>query len=195
MPTLTFPITASANDKTVTATGSSYPPTGTPSHDATGTSILVDKSFGAGPVYSLYTGNLKWVTSSLGAGANVTSATLRIFVVTSGIVNADSRSLTAEWHVFDGTASDWTSTVGTSANAGVTLASLTANSTNDIPLTNLSNVSRTGTTGLRLHISGGAPTGNNDLYIASYDDSTAPEPQLIITYSLGGGDLLGMVGI
>jgi hypothetical protein len=146
--------------------------------------------------YYVYCGLLKWDTSSLGAGATVTSAVLKMYPTFK--VNQGSLSLRGEYYAWDGSsASDHTadSTSGTTAFNAVTLSSITTSANNDFTLVNLSNVNKTGETKIRLHITGTTPTNLNELSIASFDHSTLQEPRLEVTYTLSGGDLIGMVGI
>ena len=55
----------------------------------------------------------------------------------------------------------WTSTVSTSASTGNAISALTIGTQNDLTLQNLGSISLTGQTGLRLHIDGGQPSGEN----------------------------------
>ena len=49
-------------------------------------------------------------------------------------------------------------------------------------LVGLGSVSTTGSTGLRLHLSGGQPSADNYVQVAAFEDSR-PEPQLVVSYS------------
>ncbi|MCA1834492.1 MAG: hypothetical protein LC750_17495, partial [Actinobacteria bacterium] len=52
----------------------------------------------------------------------------------------------------------------------------------DIPIADTSGISTSGTTGLRLAIDGGEPTGQNSLCLATNDDPTLPGPALLINF-------------
>lgn len=189
MPTIPFPITAGSQDGWVDSSGGSYPPGSTPSFNSTDSFIYADKEF----LGSYRVGNalLKFDTSALPDNAQVTFATLRVWVAAKANINA--RNLTADWFTWTGTSSDYTEAAGTNALSGVAISSITANSDNDFTLSNVQNVSTSGFTYLRLHISGGQPSGQNYVAISTYED-TNTEPRLIVTYSVGG-DLVGQVGI
>ena len=63
-----------------------------------------------------------------------------------------------------------------------------------IPLTDLSGVSKTGYTGIRLSISGAAaPAAKAAVRFASHEDATNPEPQLEVTYSEAGAATVPVV--
>lgn len=198
MPTDTFGIAANGNDGIVWRSGPAYPPAGAAQNDTTDISITADRGY-IGGQYFVQNGKLKWDTSSLPDGATITAATLRIVPVY--VVNTNSLSLTMDWYVFDGSSSDFSHNALTTAHSGTALSAVTSlNTANDFALTNLSNISKTGTTGIRLHISqrasDAAPTGDNGLSFASREDTTYTEPQLIVTYTLvSAQDLIGQVGI
>lgn len=199
MPTDTFSITASGNDKQVgTGTQASYPPaTSALEHNTTSATITVARSKYGGGAFEVIVGCLKWDTSSLPDDVTITAAVLRCVVTDK--FNPDSLSLTAGWYLFDGTSADFSHNPETNAHAGTTIASLNTGVSTDFTLANLTNISKTGNTGLRLHLSQRAsdnePTGDNEVLIASYDDLSIAEPKLVVTYSVGGGDLVGQVGI
>lgn len=91
----------------------------------------------------------------------------------------DNRSLTGEWYdpgaAVD--AADWVETASSTAFS-IDLGSLTVGAYNDITLSSPSTVSKTGRTGLRLHISGGEPTFINEALI----NKGANPPKLSVTY-------------
>lgn len=196
MPTDTFPISASANDKYVFVSAAAYPPSGTPTHQSAATSIYAQRDLSA-PNYFITNAEMKWDTSSLPDNAIPSSALLRVYVVSKS--NADSLSATLDWYIFNGSAADYSAAPLTTAHAGTALSAIGTSATYDFALTNLSNISVAGFTGLRMHIaqraSDAAPTGANNLIMASFDDATLVEPQLIVTYTTGGADLVGMVGV
>ena len=63
------------------------------------------------------------------------------------------------------------------------MSSITTGATNDFALTGLSSIATSGYTGLRLLVDGGQPSGDNYVQIASFDNPTLPEPQLVVTYT------------
>jgi hypothetical protein len=132
--------------------------------------------------YEVFAGLVRFDTSAIPADATVTSATLRVFV--PGKANADGRNLVAEW--YDGSnwpivAADWSLDSSASALTGFAVSQIRTQASNDIPLSNVAGISKTGYTGLRLHLDGGQPTGDNYVQISSFE-STQP-PQLIVTYT------------
>ena len=60
---------------------------------------------------------------------------------------------------------------------------------NNLALQSLDLISKTGPTALRLHVNGGAPNGENNVFFASLENpnSNRPEPQLIVTYTTTSG--------
>lgn len=207
MPTATFGDTTrdatllgnmvNADDGYIIATGpypGTYPPTGTPIIDTSAFNIVVQRYRSANQ-YGVSNGLIKWNTSSLPDNAVITAATLRIYVTSKS--NVDALSLVADWYTWSGVTGDYTATPQSNAYGGIALSSITASADNSLTLINMAaNVSRTGYTYLRLHLSdSGAPSGTNQVVIASVADITNPEPRLDVVYTLGGGDLLGMVGV
>lgn len=197
MPTATFNAShmVSADDQDISR-GTGYPPSGTITRGITSATVVdVERTLDVS--YFVVNGLVRWDTSSLPDNAVVSAATLRIWV--NSRTSANSLNLTAGWYAWDGTSSsDYTSTPETSALAGTALSSITTGASNDFILLSPASVSLSGYTSLRFHISqraaDAAPTGINQLQFRSFDHATDPEPQLIVTYELGG-DLIGMVGI
>lgn len=181
-PTTTFNVSASGDDGSVFASDASYPP-GADSAGTASQSTLTRRTF-SGALFSVEVVLVRWDTSSLPDAATVDAATFRPRVIATG--DADGRSFTAEWYEAGtiGT-EDYTSTAGTDAHAGTLIGELLQGGDNDFALANVSNVSLTGYTGLRLHISGGQPTGNNFIEFATFDNETLTEPRLIVDYTEG----------
>src|SRR5439155_13028215 len=101
-------------------------------------------------------------TSALPDNATVTSATLKVYVTAKA--DADDRSLMAEYY----SSSNWPIdpadySLSSSGNAlsGADITGITVGSVNSFALTGLTGISTTGYTGLRLHVSGGQPNGDN----------------------------------
>lgn len=182
-PTSTFNVAASGDDGEALGSGAGYPPSATLAVSANA-SIELQKTLGAN--YTVSVALIRFDTSSLPDDATIDSATLRIRVTATDDIN--SRSLTVEWYDAGtiGT-EDYTATVGTDAHAGTAIGSISGGADNDFVLVNVSNVSKTGYTGLRLHISGGAPTGGNFVFFAAFDHATLTEPRLIVEYTEAAG--------
>lgn len=186
MPTTNFSVAVSADDGSVSGIGNTYAPA------ASNTSIAsinenVTKTFSS-PNYTVSDMLMRWDTSSIPDAATILDAKLR-FVLSSKTDGADNRNLNVEWYSSANwpiDLTDYAALVGTTA-AVVDLAALTAGASNDITLTPAGNVNKTGYTGLRLGLDGGAPTVINQLQIASFDHTTSTEPILVVTWTMGGG--------
>jgi hypothetical protein len=143
---------------------------------------------------------LRFDTSALPDNANILSATLRLYV--SAKADADNRTLIGEWYPSSEwpiDPSDYALTSPATALAGADITQLAVGTTNDLPLiglgsssaagagsistTGATSISTTGYSALRLQVAGDQPTGDNYVQIASFDDPTRPEPQLIVTYN------------
>lgn len=166
MPTLTFSPQSTLGAGAVRGAGSSYPPAFTAA-DLAPSSVTVQRSLQSGSHY-VTCGLLRYDTSSIPDGATVESAYLELWVLYRSGVN--SRKLVAEWYDAGSTwdSGDYTTTAAATAHAGTLLSAIPAGSlTNDAPskiqlaLTSLSSISLTGITGIRLHVDGTTPTGNN----------------------------------
>lgn len=198
MASQTFTV-VDADDYWVYRATGGYPPSGTTFVQTTGfDEVQVSRYKTSGTNYQLSVGLLKFDTSSLPDAAVITAATLRVYVTDNESV--DSLNLTADWYLGTVTTSDYTATPGTDALSGVAITSLTTTSDNDLALTNVAaNISTTGSTGLRLHVSqraaDAAPTGRNEVLIADASHATAPEARLIVTYSSGVSYLVGAVHV
>lgn len=173
----TFTVGADADDGYVWGGPAAYPPSAAGAN-TTATTINVEKF----PAYYIYVGLTRWDTSSLPDTAVVSAATARLYG--DLINNLDSRNLTADWYDAGtiGT-EDYTSTVGTNAHAGTSLSSLITGGYNSVALTNVNNVSTTGYTGLRWHISGEAPTDTNTFRFYSFAQGAGYRPELVVTYN------------
>ena len=192
--TVTFDIATGADDGEVKAnnmgTGAPYPPATTPTANTTATTFAVRRS---GPVFSGYevrVGLLRFDTSALPDGATVTGATLRLYV--TGTDSDNGRSLVGEWYSAANwpiDSGDYTLNAAATAHAGTPISSLTVNSQNNFTLQNLASISTTGSTGLRLHVAGGAPNGENNVFFNSFENNNnnRPKPQLTVTYTSTSG--------
>jgi subtilisin family serine protease len=182
--TVTFTESVGSDDGDIwveAPTGSGYPPSGTPAPWTTGQIFTVAKRNAFGD-YAVGVGLLRFDTSSIPDGATVTSATLRLRVTDKS--DDDNRSLVGEWYAGSNwpiNGADWTSTVASNAIAGVDITGIAVNAANDFALQNVANLSKTGFTGFRLHLSGAAPPGDNYVQLASKESSS--QPQLVVTYT------------
>lgn len=206
MPSITFGDTTrdaslagnmvGGDDAYVGREGTAYSPTTFPSFVSNALTAETYRTF-FNPNYFVYNTLLKWNTSSLPDNATVTAATLRVWVINKS--NADSLNLSADWYSWNGTTADHTATPGTNALAGTAISQISTASDNDFVLSNVNNVSTTGYTYLRLHISqrasDAAPTGDNMVQIATVESNSYPEARLVVTYATGSGDFVGQVHI
>lgn len=184
MATATF-ICEPEDDGYVTGVDTVYPPSAPTGGDVTTEPIPVNRSFD-GANYMITNATLRWNVSPLPDDSEITSAVLRIFIVS--VQNADARSVTADWKVPAGDVSfNWTPDVYNDALSGVPLSDLVADTSMNFDLTGIENIGKYEFTGLRLHISGGEPTGLNEVVIGATlpTDGTPgfpPRARLIVTY-------------
>lgn len=182
-PTTTFNVAASADDGTAQRVENVYPPTAGASAADNDLAVRIDRTFST-PNYISRVGLIRWDTSSLPDDATIDSATLRLWALASTKQNANDRSVEAEWYDAETiTTADYSENSTADAHAGTTLASITQAADNDFALIGVSNVSKTGFTGVRLHISGGVPSGSNTISFAAFDHTTFTEPRLIVDYT------------
>lgn len=195
-PTTTFNTAATADDGYARREESTVYPPDTATSVVTTSNILTRKidEQDADP-FHLSVGLWEWDTSSLPDSAVISAATFRTNIsAVSG--DDDSRNITLEWYVHGGIGTeDYTSTVGTDANAGVDITSLSVGSDNDFDLLNpASNISVTGDSGIRSHISGGEPAGNNTVHHRDYTESTSQAARLLVTFTATTAALTGTIG-
>lgn len=180
-----FDIQASGDDGRVFGKSHShYPPA--VQHSITGAqSLLTARSYytmAHPPYYHIGNSLMRWDTSSLPDGANIVSAT--ICVTVNKVFDADNRDLTADWYSPDNwpiNNADYSKTAQTTALGGEPLSNFSPG-TALIHLDNTTGVSTTGFTGIRLHVSGGKPTGKNYLRMGS-GDTDGSGPTLYIVYN------------
>ena len=185
--TATFVLAASSDDGDVERGSSVYPtPGNAPANlSTTGTTLLVRRSRTASGYQPIRVALLSFDTSSLPDSATITSAELRLNITMKS--DSDARSLVAEWYPAANwpiDVGDWAFADSSTAHAGTPLSALTVGQQRAFALQNVASVDRIGVTALRLHISGSAsaPTGPNDLGLASWDDAARPEPVLVVRY-------------
>lgn len=179
MPEVVFEVPSSGSDGYVYGDASSYPP----GYDG----ILIDSnSVTVGRTYSsswywIHVGLLRFDTSSLNDACVVVSAKLRLYVTVR--TSDDGRNFTGEWYDPGTIGPEDYTTVASETAFSVPVLSLGTGAYQEIPLADARNrVSKTGYTGLRLHISGGQPTGDNSVGFRSYDYGSN-RPQLVVVYS------------
>lgn len=185
-PTTTFTVNVGAdNGKVGKWHDGTYPPTANSEAVAPTTPVSTQRSK-VGSTFDIHVALMRWDTSSLPDGATIQSATLRVYVGAGMRVNTDARNLTADWYTaWPIDIADYIVAAQTSAIAGVALSSITEGVDNDFVLADApANVSKIGYTGLRLHISGGQPTGRNYLGTPGYPFGGDPFNRLIVTYTL-----------
>jgi hypothetical protein len=135
-------------------------------------------------------------TSGLPDSATVTAAVLRWSV--TGKATDEARALNIEYYDSGAAISDddYTVTVGTTAAqvASATWQAWATSGTVDVTLSNLGSISKTGITGLRVGMDGGAPGTGADfdtrLHVAEFGHASRAIPQLVITYTDGSGVLV-----
>ncbi len=187
--TMTFSIASSADDGSCEKGDAGYPPAAGTSVvcSTVATSLATRRSACCGGAYKPVTVSLlRFDTSALPDDAQISSATLLLYV--KSVQDANGRSVAAEWYPASNwpiDAGDWTVTDSGSAHSGTPLGSLATNQADSFALQNLSSISATGQTALRLHITGAAtgPSGENLLQLAA-SDGGANAPQLQVTYSV-----------
>jgi hypothetical protein len=189
-PTSEFDIAANADDGLVYANpAGSYPPSCTAGNDsATSHDVLRGKS---GSNYGIQIGVVRWDTSGIPDNVTVTAASLRLYIAST--TDTDSRSAVMGWYVHDGSIScdDFNSTAGTDAHGGTAISSLSTGGNNTFALTNLTNVSLTSYTGMRINVSGSTPTGSNSFEFAALEHASYDPPRLAVTYVVPSAALSG----
>jgi concanavalin A-like lectin/glucanase superfamily protein len=184
--TVTFSIGTGGDDGDIQVTGnqpSGYPPSGSPAANSTNTVFTVGRRLAFGQ-YRVLVGLLRFDTSALPDNATVTSAKLRLSVI--GKADSDDRGVVGEWYGAGNwpiDSGDWTLNPGTTAFGAADLTGLAINTTVELPLSGPGNISLAGPTALRLGISGGEPTADNYLQLATLEHTTRTEPQLVVSYT------------
>ncbi|MFY9586947.1 MAG: PA14 domain-containing protein [Actinomycetota bacterium] len=170
---------ASGDQGSVEKWGSTYPPSA--STTVWSFDPWVQRSYYSSQ-FHVSVGLQRWNTSSIPDTAVIQLARIDLWSVATS--NDNGRYLTADWYsAWPIDAADWTATAQTSASGspGWDLGALY-----DGPFTlvnGAANVSKTGYTGLRFHISGGQPTGTNETQISPaltvlYNNAPPPTPTL-----------------
>ena len=187
-PTTSFSVPGSGDDGYVNRKSGVYPPGGTITTSTTAADLTVSRSF-ALSTYEIWVSVMRFDTSSLALAASISTAKLHLYGKSR--TATDGRSLVLEWY----DPSNWpistamyaeTAPASPAGSVGLTVFLSTVD--NAITLANADvNINQLGYTAVRAHISGGQPTGNNKVTIASWDDTTNAAPALEITYTPRGG--------
>ena len=185
--TVTFSVSAGGDDGDTQVVGNQpggYPPSGAADASSGNNVFTAGRRLAFGQ-FRVLDALLRFNTSSLPDNATITSVKLRLHVLNKA--DANDRALVGEWYdaanwPIDG--ADWTLNPGNNALAGADITALTLNATAELALGAVGNVSLTGYTALRLGVNGGQPSGDNFVQMATLEHTSAPEPQLIVTYTL-----------
>ena len=188
------PTTTGTSDGHVGRVGASFPPdAGTNIQSDAATTATAQCSFN-GLSYLWYNILLRFDTSAIPDTATITSATLSFFGLTT---NSNSASLKIGYYAWSPSMSgsaDYSSLPDDSALAATTLASLSTGN-NTLNLQGLSNISKTGYTGLRFYVyTAATPTGINSLLINT-GEAGSNVPTLTVNYSDGGTDYQTVVAL
>ena len=168
-----------------------YPPNTTVAPDSTFILTGTQRALWSGPSYAVQNGLVRFNTGpTLPDTATVTSATLIVQVVEAP-QSVDGLRLTGEWYNWGPTvgAEDFAQNAASSAFS-VPISSLGIGSNTMALAAPAGNVSLTGYTYLRTHISqrpgDAAPTGVNIVKLALFDHPTLAGPALQVCYSVPG---------
>ncbi len=182
--TVEFPVVVSADDGYIFKGAlAPYPPGGAVSVNTGGNTWGPRRSYYGGTTYSISNGLMQVDSSTLPNDCIIISARLKIDI--SSIDDTDNRNFVAEWYDaanFPIDAGDYAE--GSTGGAITVDIGTLSVGVNEIALMDPDMyISKTGYTALRLHISGGEPTGENAVWIKSIDWAVAPI--LSITYAPG----------
>jgi hypothetical protein len=179
--------TLSGDDGRLNRTSFAYPPQGGTVVNTSDSSMDTRRSRRNAGDFSVGVVLMRFDTAALPDNAVITAAWLDVHVLDRR--DSDGRNLVAEFVP----ATTWPLTAGAYTDLApaqnqvfeVAVGALVPGQLTSIAVdTALADqqVSRTGATGLRLHISGDQPTGPNYVEVATYDHSTQPEPCLVVDY-------------
>jgi hypothetical protein len=182
-PTSTYYVDAGNDDGSCGAKNTFYPPTSIEFCWDGGSSEWIIRNLDSGE-YKVYVGLVRINTAGIPNDAVVTSAQLKLY--TSIGYDGDGRSFSGEyysaanWPINGG---DYTATAAETAFAGVDIGSLASPGYTTFTLLNPnSNLSKTGDTGFRLHITGGQPSGHSQVSYKTYENGGGYKPYLVVTY-------------
>ena len=192
-PTSEFDIATGADDGLAYANpAGSYPPSCTAGNDSAASHDV--SRYKSGANYGIQLGVVRWDTGALPDNATVTAASLRLYLASK--TDTDSRSAVMGWYVHDGSIAcdDFSATAGTNAHSGTAISSLTTGANNTFALANLSNVSLSSYTGMRINVSGSTPTGSNSFEFAALEHASFDPPRLSVTYTVPAPAITGTIG-
>lgn len=142
--------------------------------------IYVARGYNGVDTYNVDVSALEFDTQGAPDAKNIQTAALEF--VSTIVGSADARNLVGEYYAGAMDATAWAdSFAGTACFSAVALSTINPNSTVSIPLINLSNISKTGVTRIRMGVSGGSPSGANYLGINAIGGAQ-PVPRLKLTY-------------
>ena len=139
----------------------------------------------SGPDYDWQGIWLRFDTSSIPDNATITAASLDLYA-TAKTDGANNYNLVADYYDFGGDALVIGDCIETSSPAILTadLGAITLSAVNTFTITDLTGISKTGITGIRLTLSSGTPTVTNEVWFAASEHATAQEPRLTVTYTI-----------
>jgi hypothetical protein len=199
MPTDTFSITSAANDGTGYKSGSSWPPAGawTDYSDNSDNYLWIYKiNNSTSPLYENDLTFLRFDTSSIADGSTVTGAVLKLYAISK--TDNDNFGVVGDYYDFGGEPTvdaDYTEYSTPSIWTAVDLSAITASAVNDFTLTDLTGISLSGYTGIRVTLSSGTPGighgQDSSVAWAAYEHASQ-EPRLEVTYTeaAGGSSIL-----
>lgn len=186
MATDTFNLTAGTQDGSGSLSGATYPSLASfATNDGNGT-IYANRGFNGSGTYFVDNALMYFDTSTLPNDAIVTAAELEVVVIV--VADTDNLSVIGEYYAYDGSptvAGDITLDEVADAIAPVDISGIGL-STDIFTLTNVSNINKTGNTGLRLKVTkraaDAAPTGFNYIGMAEFEHATLAAPVLRVTW-------------
>ena len=182
-----FPILNGSSDGYAHAVDTTYAAAsgGTPASllwKDTDTTMYVGRTYDGVSDYTVDTVVLQFDTSGIPDTATVQSAFLDILPPSCG--STDTRNLVGEYYTGSLATTAHTANIsGTACFADKSISTIVANQLLSLPLTNISNISKTGVTKLRLQVSGGSPTGSNWVGISGFESNRAVMRVTYITSS------------
>jgi len=189
-PTVSYYPSAGSDDAFSDDTGTSYPPPAPHGSwdGADGNWIIRSYESDTG-LYKINLAHLRIDTSALPDNAVVTDATRHIRTV--GGYGDNGRGMVGEYYnawPIDGT--DWTETDSDSAWDVVDYSLITLGTWRMFNLKDVDNqINKTGYTGFRIHVSGGIPSGRNQMWVSTSEGTE--DPYLTIDYTLPGTSVFG----
>lgn len=192
-PTTTVGMAASGDDGHVLKTKGTYPPSDVGATINNTLNItFAGRTYNAG--FTVTVSLMRWNTSSLGASAIPTAAYFNPTYNTAAYYDTDNRSYAVEWYSAANWPIDALDHAMTAPGSPVITRDLTGiplGGTETLACASLTGVDPTGYTGIRIHITGGQPTGNNQVSFYAWDHTTQPEAKLIVDYVIEtpGSDL------